>query len=85
MFFNLLQQDGKKVNTTVDVVVNAVTDAVAHKIYFAGTNNFRHVRSTVNLINSICGHFHQKLWKMINKHVNKNKREKTRRLYAHFD
>lgn len=43
--------------------------------------------ATVNLAESIDGHSDgiKKPWKMINKHVNKNKREKARRLYAYLD
>jgi len=47
----------------------------------------RHAGSTVSLTESIDGHSDRvkKPWKMINKHVNKNKREKARRLYVHLD
>ncbi|XP_011870901.1 PREDICTED: large subunit GTPase 1 homolog [Vollenhovia emeryi] len=46
-----------------------------------------HARPAVNLTESIDGHSDEikKPWKTINKHVNKKKREKTRRLYAHLD
>ncbi|XP_012533836.2 large subunit GTPase 1 homolog [Monomorium pharaonis] len=46
-----------------------------------------HAGSTVSLTESIDGHSDRikKPWKIINKHVNKNKREKTRRVYAHLD
>ncbi|XP_012221126.2 large subunit GTPase 1 homolog [Linepithema humile] len=46
-----------------------------------------HAGSTVTLTESIDGQSDRmkKPWKMINKHVNKNKREKSRRVYAHLD
>ncbi|XP_018355667.1 PREDICTED: large subunit GTPase 1 homolog [Trachymyrmex septentrionalis] len=46
-----------------------------------------HAESTNSLTESIDGHSNRikKPWKIINKHVNKNKREKARRLYAHLD
>ncbi|XP_072758252.1 large subunit GTPase 1 homolog [Anoplolepis gracilipes] len=46
-----------------------------------------HAGSTVSLTESTDDQSDKvkKPWKMINKHVNKNKREKTRRLYAHLD
>ncbi|EFN64494.1 Large subunit GTPase 1-like protein [Camponotus floridanus] len=46
-----------------------------------------HAGSTVSLTESTDNQSDKmkKPWKMINKHVNKNKREKTRRLYAHLD
>ncbi|KYN00306.1 PREDICTED: large subunit GTPase 1 homolog [Cyphomyrmex costatus] len=46
-----------------------------------------HTGSAVSLTESIDGHSNRikKPWKIINKHVNKNKREKARRLYAHLD
>ncbi|KAL6257317.1 hypothetical protein P5V15_010892 [Pogonomyrmex californicus] len=44
-----------------------------------------HAGSTVSLTESIDGHSDKKPWKVKNKHVNKNKREKTRRIYAHLD
>lgn len=48
---------------------------------------FRHAGSTVSLTESTDDQSDKvkKPWKIINKHVNKNKREKARRLYAHLD
>ncbi|RLU22949.1 hypothetical protein DMN91_005227 [Ooceraea biroi] len=44
----------------------------------------RCVRSTTSLTESVDSQC-DKPWKKINKHANKNKREKTRRIYAHLD
>ncbi|XP_011698741.1 PREDICTED: large subunit GTPase 1 homolog [Wasmannia auropunctata] len=50
-------------------------------------NSTKHAGSTVSLTESIDDHSDRikKPWKIVNKHVNKNKREKARRLYAHLD
>ncbi|KYQ46547.1 Large subunit GTPase 1 like protein [Trachymyrmex zeteki] len=82
-----------RVNEGCRVTVNAVDrkffqDAHIKKICEPVLqHSTMHAGSTVSLTESVDGHSDRikKPWKIINKHVNKNKREKARRLYAHLD
>ncbi|KAK9294770.1 hypothetical protein QLX08_010712 [Tetragonisca angustula] len=66
-------------NNTSNIHVKGVIGKM-HGSYRADSNNIESVTgSTQNLL------LEEKPWKMINKHSNKKKREKTRRLYAHLD
>jgi large subunit GTPase 1 len=66
------------------------TTADVDKLFFHGTTSNVHVkgRSLINLNGIANGNpelLADKPWKKINRHENKNKREKLRRVYAHLD
>lgn len=66
-------------NNTSNIHVKGVIGKM-YGLYRAGSNNIESVTgSTQNLL------LEEKPWRKINKHSNKKKREKTRRLYAHLD
>ncbi|CAK9801195.1 Large subunit GTPase 1 homolog [Anthophora quadrimaculata] len=80
---------------------NKVTSEDVDKVFFQNNSPNVHIKGVIgkmhglshsssNVAGSVIGStqsllLEEKPWKKINKHSNKNKREKTRRLYAHLD
>ncbi|XP_034180952.1 nucleostemin 3 [Osmia lignaria lignaria] len=78
-----------------------VTSEDVDKVFFQNNSSAAHVKGVMGKMHGICRYdskdtvsmigstqsltLEEKPWKKINKHANKKKREKTRRLYAHLD